>query len=875
MSVNGVSGAKDYPWYCGWLITCNDSGDEEVDAVTGAAPRTKEVASNKKGINPSFPGVACAANEADVAFCEGALLNVFPTLLDPEKTLPAEGATARWRLTIKDCNNDDVFGASVRCNFNEEDSGYDDELEFKAEEGKSSIVVEHHVGKENSNDGIACQVNEGEGETTIYKPDPEPVKAEVINPSQCDYAGNKPSYGGISLDLSSLDNSKVILVPQKVKIIISGVKDCEGNTGEYLEVFVGSDEVLATNMGNGTYVAEYEVTDICSSPFTSRIVIEDNNKGTKAETVAYFSDISCSAAETATDTCALPNVGSIQVEGLDPVDGTVVSGAPVTFSIEVKGCDSDNSDIESVVLQIGTVKYDMADEDKDTIYEKTLPAAIWGAPIRIVVTKKIGDKTIEVVRELWTVPTVITKPDKGACQGNNIPIYPEFILPDKSTVTEKDLATGVEIIWEPESQPALVNCDGSYDELTLICDFKDEDKTLEFTPDELGNLVIKKTIYKALASEVACNLKYVDPETSEFVIIQKAVTLYGPTVVKPVEQLTQCDYSENPIIVGNITLEPQENIVLNSTVKFSFPRGLISTCDGLTGKGANSPLNVVFNVGNNDHLAQLDDPNYYYVEVPVSQVGNQKVFMTVTDTSHPDSVPQIISQDYYVKQTADVCDNNKVENIGGLGVKITTSKPGGGMVYFGDPVTFYMTVTDCNEDIGATIEVALDVVDANNMPIVLTRIPGTNKFEATNIPAAYWGPITATVYKNGSSVGIAPIFFGVPTVIPKNEQKTIVPNLVISPNNTDVGEIGKMNSNNFVPITFDPSKTLVFLGNELQEDKGPLTYTLLFGDGSSETFQSGTLVHPFPEGTETTVVLTVKDAEGNSAKSNVYHINLW
>ncbi|MEE8637636.1 MAG: hypothetical protein V3T21_01165, partial [Candidatus Margulisiibacteriota bacterium] len=284
--------------------------------------------------------------------------------------------------------------------------------------------------------------------------------------------------------------------------------------------------------------------------------------------------------------------------------------------------------------------------------------------------------------------------ESNICQSGLAPEYSGYANSIPGIIYESDLENGVTVIWKPKAK----NCDGSTQGIKLVCHFSYTDGTTEdpeFDPGPDGIVAIQKTLTKKLDKAPTCDLYYLDPNLPEEQLepIKDAVILHGPTVIPKIEdQPTQCDYSPNPQILGNLEMDKRE-VLVGEQVKFSIPRYSIVQCDQITGADPENQLEVSFIVDNRTYEAKIDG-EYFYLPFSFSQPGDKKVFLKVVDTSRPNSVPQYASIGFYVKQSEDTCFS-----IPETGVRSRT--PDVSQIVRGDGTLFTWTVSDlsdCNGD---------------------------------------------------------------------------------------------------------------------------------------------------------------------------------
>ena len=285
-------------------------------------------------------------------------------------------------------------------------------------------------------------------------------------------------------------------------------------------------------------------------------------------------------------------------------------------------------------------------------------------------------------------------PASEKCESGIAPQYSEFANSIPDIIYESDLEGGVIVVWRPRAK----NCDGSTNGVKLVCHFSYTDGTkedLEFYPGPDGIVTIRNTLTRKLDKAPTCDLYYLDPNLPEEQLepIKDAIILYGPTVIpKTDDQPTQCDYSPNPQILGNLEMDKSE-VLVGEQVKFSIPRHSIVQCDQITGADPQNQLKVSFIIENRVYGAEMDDENFYS-QFSFSQPGDKKVFLKVEDASRQDSVPQYASIGFYVKQSEDTCFS-----IPETGVQSRT--PDVSRIVRGDGTLFTWTVSDlsdCNGD---------------------------------------------------------------------------------------------------------------------------------------------------------------------------------
>jgi len=230
------------------------------------------------------------------------------------------------------------------------------------------------------------------------------------------------------------------------------------------------------------------------------------------------------------------------------------------------------------------------------------------------------------------------------CLSNSEPkSYPEFITPSPTSVREAELANGVPVTWSPESRPAITNCDGTTNGIIGVnCKFQDGNLQVPLLED--GSLVIQKTLYRPLTSEVKCDVVYTNLNTGDEAKLENVFPLYPPTVISA---QAACDANPSPQILGTIQMDKTE-VLVNDQVTFSFPRNLVKACDGSTGADPGKNLSVKFLIENRWHAASQNSNSYYYATA-YNHSGNQKVFMQATDMDQPSGAPQNIYIEFYVK----------------------------------------------------------------------------------------------------------------------------------------------------------------------------------------------------------------------------------
>lgn len=234
-------------------------------------------------------------------------------------------------------------------------------------------------------------------------------------------------------------------------------------------------------------------------------------------------------------------------------------------------------------------------------------------------------------------------PTNEACSVSPKPDFPEYINPNKTRINEADLKKGVEITWATESKRPLLNCDGTTNNIKLVCKFKDGD--LEVAPVDNGILKIVKTIKEPLSSAVKCDVVYTNPnKPDQPVTLENVVTLYGPEIIPESIQPAQCAQYPNPIIepgfniqpvaIADATklLDPFKDIYVNQPFNVIFPVDAIKECDG---RPAGANLAVTFMVDNKPNLATTDMVNYSYQPV-FSSPGCRQIGLKVSDTSRKD-----------------------------------------------------------------------------------------------------------------------------------------------------------------------------------------------------------------------------------------------
>ncbi len=271
MVVNGAQGKSD--GFLSWITP----GKKEPKEAT------------KKGQIDGLVG--CAPNEGDYDVCDGQELKVSSTNADPSENYPIHDdarANVTWQLSVKDCQNKSVPNPTAQCDF-DGDGNYDNETTFAAEEGQSSITVEHKVAKTTPNP-INCIVTDeigNEGAVDIYPPLNAPEAQTEAVKTQCDYAQDKPTISSAYLDPASLNDNGNIVFGSDITIVV-GAESCDENQAD-LEVFVTVgpyNEIPMERGDDGFYRATLKVTTNLSNPAT--ILVADNAKDTYTEEAKYI-----------------------------------------------------------------------------------------------------------------------------------------------------------------------------------------------------------------------------------------------------------------------------------------------------------------------------------------------------------------------------------------------------------------------------------------------------------------------------------------------------------------------------------------------------------------------------------------------------------
>ena len=195
-------------------------------------------------------------------------------------------------------------------------------------------------------------------------------------------------------------------------------------------------------------------------------------------------------------------------------------------------------------------------------------------------------------------------PDE-ACQGSTSPkLARDYALSIPEVINEEDLAAGKNVAWLLYA----TNCDDSADGVKVKCLFTYRDgtsETEEFTAQQDGTIKVQKTLYKKMDGAAICDLYFQNPNSdSQPDPWLKAITLHPPTVISSSGPSTTSDtcYSlpepSTTVMVPNIT-----SVVQGSNLPICWIKPSVRDCN-------NQPLTLK----SNDANLALFNPDHEYNE---------------------------------------------------------------------------------------------------------------------------------------------------------------------------------------------------------------------------------------------------------------------
>lgn len=268
--------------------------------------------------------------------------------------------------------------------------------------------------------------------------------------------------------------------------------------------------------------------------------------------------------------------------------------------------------------------------------------------------------------EVSEVCTVSTDP---LVSGRTDYIYgsAESISPAPDVIYSSEYLDGKEVVWTPNYQPYVTNCDKSTSGIKVRCKFQeglpgeelDEhgNYILEVTPDENGKLEIRRTLYQPLSSPVMCDVVYINPNNNnEERIREDIIKLWKPTTTPSTND--QCVDYPTPIVVtacsiGLTSLEPN----LGDYQRIAFPLDCTKECNGDPGS-MEGPLKGTFIIGNaiagNMRYTASKDASEYYTNLtlaaPLFAPGRYTVQMELKDSSREHEIlPLTNPVDFYLQ----------------------------------------------------------------------------------------------------------------------------------------------------------------------------------------------------------------------------------
>jgi|GEM_PF-3440685 len=202
-----------------------------------------------------------------------------------------------------------------------------------------------------------------------------------------------------------------------------------------------------------------------------------------------------------------------------------------------------------------------------------------------------------------------------------------------------------EVTWEIFD---IANCDGSIEGISVSVSFGDEGEgKVELIEAENGTLTAR--ISHRFNSELQGPFPVIIKGKNGK---EKRVDIYPPYYKTPEPQIpSACDYNPSPSIHGTIQMNPTE-VYVGDTITFWIPKSQIAQCDGITGDREHNSLKVGFIIESNYLPAGTGNPETYSTTYPFAHSGNQKVFLKVVDTSHPNGVAQYTSIEFWVHDTS-------------------------------------------------------------------------------------------------------------------------------------------------------------------------------------------------------------------------------
>jgi len=261
MSVNGVNGAKEQPWYCGWLIPCKNES-KEVDAISGAAPakgsRPAKKVAQAKPKTPSLPVLiaSCAPNEGDYETCEDQALNA---------TRDSQTGNV-YVYSISDCEGP-ITGAVVYADF-DNDGIWEVVAQDIEENGEVTINVSNSLREQSTAYVVRKEIKEPVTNAT-WKNIKEKVllkdlwkEAEetttIKTQTQCEIQNNAPVSG--SLKILGGGETGNPMVGELVFVTIEGAQACDTSKNlEYTFYFDGT--ITVKTDGNGEITNQAEIPE--------------------------------------------------------------------------------------------------------------------------------------------------------------------------------------------------------------------------------------------------------------------------------------------------------------------------------------------------------------------------------------------------------------------------------------------------------------------------------------------------------------------------------------------------------------------------------------------------------------------------------------